>query len=78
MLAEWSDLASGAIWKGRSQEEIECPHVRTVVENPEVKQHFQSLDTFARPMSPRETTDFVNREREAWKAVVKQVGFSNR
>ena len=51
--------------------------LRTVVENPEVKQRFQGLGTFARPMSPEETTDFVSREREAWKLVVKQVGFSN-
>ena len=52
--------------------------LRTVLDTPEVKQKLQGLGTVARPMSPEETTDFVNREREAWKAVVKQVGFSNK
>jgi tripartite-type tricarboxylate transporter receptor subunit TctC len=50
--------------------------LRTVLENAETKQRFQALGTFAKPMSPAETTDFIMRERETWRAVVKRVGFS--
>jgi len=50
--------------------------VRTAVESPEVTKRFQDLVTYARPMSPEETTAFVKSEREAWQAVVKQVGFA--
>ena len=51
--------------------------LRTVIESPEVKQRFEALGTFGRPMSPEETTAFLNREREAWKSVVRAVGFSS-
>jgi len=43
---------------------------------PEVKEKFATLATFTRPMTPEETAAFVKNEREAWRATVKQVGFT--
>ena len=45
-------------------------------EAPEVKNKFQDLSTFTRPMTPEETTAFVKSEQEAWKPVVKQIGIA--
>jgi len=50
--------------------------LRTVLDKPELKQKFADLATFARPISPAETTEFIRRERELWRPVVKQVGVS--
>jgi tripartite-type tricarboxylate transporter receptor subunit TctC len=44
------------------------------LETPEVKDRFQALATFTRPMTPEETTSFVKNEQDAWKPVVKQIG----
>ena len=44
-------------------------------EAPEVKNRLGELATFTHPMTPEETTAFVKNEQEAWKPVVKQVGF---
>jgi len=43
---------------------------------PEVQEKFATLATFTRPMTPEETAAFVKNEREAWRATVKQVGFT--
>jgi tripartite-type tricarboxylate transporter receptor subunit TctC len=45
-------------------------------ETPEVKSKFAALATFTRPMTPEETAAFVKNEKEVWKPVVKQVGFT--
>jgi tripartite-type tricarboxylate transporter receptor subunit TctC len=50
--------------------------LKAAVENPEVKKRLFDLATFPRPMSPEETTAFVRSERDAWKATVQKVGFS--
>jgi tripartite-type tricarboxylate transporter receptor subunit TctC len=42
----------------------------------EVKAKFATLATFAYPMTPDETATFVKSERDAWRPVVKQVGFT--
>ena len=51
--------------------------LRTVVSLPDVRQRFLDLATFARPMSPEETTTFVRGEQSAWKPIVRQVGFGS-
>ena len=45
-------------------------------EAPEVKDKFQALATFTRPMTPEETTVFVKSEQDVWKPVVKQIGIA--
>jgi tripartite-type tricarboxylate transporter receptor subunit TctC len=42
----------------------------------ELRQKLADLATFARPMSPAETTEFIRREQELWHPVVKQIGIS--
>ena len=51
--------------------------LRTVVSLPDVRQRFLDLATFARPMSPEETTAFILAEQSAWKPIVRQVGFGS-
>jgi tripartite-type tricarboxylate transporter receptor subunit TctC len=48
-----------------------------VVSLPDVRQRFLDLATFARPMSPEETTTFIRGEQSAWKSIVRQVGFGS-
>lgn len=51
--------------------------LRTIVSLPDVRQRFLDLATFARPMSPEETTTFIRGEQSAWKPIVRQVGFGS-
>ena len=48
--------------------------LRKVLELPEVKQRFETLATYARPLTPEETGKFILDEQAAWRPVVKQVG----
>ena len=48
--------------------------LRTVLDLPEVKQRFETLATYARPLTPEETGKFILDEQAAWRPVVKQVG----
>ena len=48
--------------------------LRTVLDQPAVRQKLAQLATFARPMSGAETTEFIRREQELWRPVVKQIG----
>ncbi len=48
--------------------------LRTVLEQTEVQQRFETLATYARPMSPEETAKFIRSEQELWRPVVRQVG----
>ena len=50
--------------------------LRAVLDQPAVRQKLADLGTFARPMSPAETTEFIRREQELWRPVVKQIGVS--
>jgi tripartite-type tricarboxylate transporter receptor subunit TctC len=50
--------------------------LRVVLDQPAVRQRLADLGTFARPMSPAETTEFIRREQELWRPVVKQIGVS--
>ena len=48
--------------------------LNAVLAMPEVKQRFQEIGTYPRPMSPAETTAFVRAEQDIWRPVVRQVG----
>jgi tripartite-type tricarboxylate transporter receptor subunit TctC len=50
--------------------------LRAVLDKPAVRQRLADLGTFARPMSGAETTEFIRREQELWRPVVKQIGVS--
>ena len=50
--------------------------LRAVLDQPAVRQRLADLGTFARPMSGAETTEFIRREQELWRPVVKQIGVS--
>jgi tripartite-type tricarboxylate transporter receptor subunit TctC len=50
--------------------------LRTVLDHPELRQKLADLATFAQPMSPAETTEFIRKEQELWQPVVKQIGVS--
>jgi tripartite-type tricarboxylate transporter receptor subunit TctC len=50
--------------------------LRTVLDHQGVRQRLADLGTFARPMSGAETTEFIRREQELWRPVVKQIGVS--
>jgi len=48
--------------------------LQTILEHPEVKQKFETLGVYARPMSPGETAEFIRSEQRLWKPVIKQAG----
>jgi tripartite-type tricarboxylate transporter receptor subunit TctC len=50
--------------------------LRAVLDQPAVRQRLADLGTFVRPMSPAETTEFIRREQELWRPVVKRIGVS--
>ena len=47
--------------------------LRAVLDRPDVRQKFAELGTYARPMSPAATAEFIQRQRETWIPVVKQI-----
>lgn len=48
--------------------------LRKVLDQPEVRQRFETLTTYIRHLSPEETGAFIRDEQAAWRPVVKQVG----
>jgi len=46
--------------------------LRVVLEQPDVQHKLEMLGTYARPTSPAETADFIRREQDLWRPVVKQ------
>jgi len=48
--------------------------LRTVLDQAELKQRFLDVGTYARPMSPAETAQFIRSEQQVWRPVVRQVG----
>jgi tripartite-type tricarboxylate transporter receptor subunit TctC len=48
--------------------------LRTVLARQELKQKFERLGTFVRPMSPTETTEFIRQEQAVWRPVVRRLG----
>jgi tripartite-type tricarboxylate transporter receptor subunit TctC len=60
--------ASEAIIRKVSQD------LRAVLQQSEVQMKFQALGTYARPMSPAATAEFIRREQELWRPLVRQVG----
>ena len=48
--------------------------LNAVLELPEIKQRFQEIGTYPRPMSPSETTEFIRAEQALWRPIVRQMG----
>ena len=48
--------------------------LRKALDQPEVRQRFETLATYIRHLSPAETGQFIRDEQAAWRPVVKQVG----
>ena len=48
--------------------------LRVVLEQAELRQKFLDVGTYARPMSPVETAEFIRSEQQVWRPVVRQVG----
>ena len=48
--------------------------LRKVLDQPEVRERFETLATYIRPLSPAETGQFIRDEQAAWRPVVRQVG----
>ena len=47
--------------------------VRTVLALDEVKEKFAALGSYPRPLSPKETGEYIRREQDAWSPLVRQV-----
>jgi tripartite-type tricarboxylate transporter receptor subunit TctC len=50
--------------------------LKTVLDMPELQKRFAELGTFARPMSPEETTDYIRAEQRVWRPIVRSLGLS--
>jgi tripartite-type tricarboxylate transporter receptor subunit TctC len=50
--------------------------LRSVLSRSTVRQRFQELGTYTRPMSPEELAGFIAREQQQWKPVIARVGLS--
>lgn len=48
--------------------------LRAVLDQAEVKQRYEPLATYTRPLSPAQTADYIKAERDLWRPLVKQVG----
>jgi tripartite-type tricarboxylate transporter receptor subunit TctC len=48
--------------------------LRTVLGDPELRQRFEALASYVRPLSPQETAAFIRAERDLWRPIVRQVG----
>lgn len=49
--------------------------LNAVLETPAIKEKLAGMGTIARPMSIADTAAYLRKEREAWRPVVKQIGF---
>ena len=50
--------------------------LQAVLGEREVQEKFQALGVYARFMSPAATTQFIRREREVWRPVIKEAGLA--
>ena len=47
-----------------------------VLSQPGLKQRFRDLGAFVRPMSPAETAEFIRKEEQVWRPLVRQLGLA--
>jgi tripartite-type tricarboxylate transporter receptor subunit TctC len=52
--------------------------LRVLLETSDIRQRFQALGTYARPMTPAETAEFIRAEQELWEPIVKRVALTLR
>jgi len=50
--------------------------LQDALEQPEVKEKFETLGVYPRPMSPMDTAEFIRSERRLWKPVIKEIGLT--
>ena len=50
--------------------------LNSVLDQPGLKRRFEELGAFARAMSPEETSEFIRKEVQVWRPLVRQVGLS--
>lgn len=50
--------------------------LRIVLSEPELREKFEALGVYARPLPPSATSDFIRREREVWKPIIKEAGLA--
>jgi tripartite-type tricarboxylate transporter receptor subunit TctC len=50
--------------------------LRTVLGEPAIRQKLSALGVYARPMSAVDTADFIRRERETWRPVIRKAGLT--
>lgn len=48
--------------------------LRAILEEPAVVEKFATLGVYPRPTSPAETAEFIRREQQAWKPIIKDAG----
>jgi tripartite-type tricarboxylate transporter receptor subunit TctC len=52
--------------------------LKKVLDQPEVRQRFETLATYIRPLSPAETGQFIRDEQAAWRPIAKEFGVVSR
>jgi tripartite-type tricarboxylate transporter receptor subunit TctC len=50
--------------------------LREVLARPELIRKFEELGNYTRPMTPQDLADFIRREGELWRPIVKQIGIA--
>jgi tripartite-type tricarboxylate transporter receptor subunit TctC len=50
--------------------------LRAVLDQPDIRQKFQTLGTYPRPLTPTELAEFIRAEQQLWAPVVKRLGAS--
>jgi tripartite-type tricarboxylate transporter receptor subunit TctC len=50
--------------------------LRSVLEQPDVREKFQALGVYAQPMSPTQTSEFIDKERRLWRPVIRGAGLT--
>jgi len=48
--------------------------LRKVLVDPELKEKFEAIDTFPRPLSTAETLEYIRAEQDLWRPIVRQIG----
>ena len=51
--------------------------LRAILQQPELKQRFEELGTYLRPMSPAELTRFIADQQQLWKPVIAEIGLKS-
>jgi tripartite-type tricarboxylate transporter receptor subunit TctC len=47
-----------------------------ILARPDLRQRFQELGAFVRPMSPAQTAEFIAKEQQVWRPLVRQIGLA--